>query len=94
MSKIIGHAWISGRTFIGVVIIHDEITNKSKARIAALNGLSGFNELADMEHVKDYGMHIVLKAGVVLIISEGEFHLPADQLPDDVKDIILTLKTP
>jgi hypothetical protein len=79
MSTIVAHAWLSGRETIGVVIVFDEIINRYKGCIASVTGV---NEEADLQWVKERGTHINLLPAIGIIAGHGHWY--AGEMPADV----------
>lgn len=79
MSEIVAHAWLSGRDTIGIVITKDEITGEYKGRIAPVTGV---NEQADLQWVKERGSYLKLNSAVAIIADHGEWY--AGEIPDDI----------
>jgi uncharacterized protein YfiM (DUF2279 family) len=68
MQELIGHAWLSGRDTIGVVIVKDDVTTKFSAFIGVVTGV---NQQTDLEWVMQRGSHIPLSAAIILVQSAG-----------------------
>lgn len=79
MSEIVAHAWLSGRETIGVVIVFDDIMQQYKGYIASVTGA---NEEADLQWVKERGTHIKLQPAIGIIAGHGEWY--AGEMPADV----------
>lgn len=88
-SKIIGHAWVSGLSTIGVIVTKDEVTGEYKGRMAPLTGMR--DELQDLGLVHMWGAQIPLICAVNFVTIMGRWYNgdkpPADIWKDEPKGV-------
>jgi hypothetical protein len=78
-SKIIGHAWVTGRSSIGVIVTHDPDNSREpyKARIGSVEGQA---EDSDLRALQEWGTRIPVRCALPLIDAMGRWYKPADNV--------------
>lgn len=69
-SQLIGHAWITGRDCIGVVLTFDLITQTFKGRIGVVDGNG---EQTDMLKVQSTGSYLAPHIAIPIVRTMGRF---------------------
>ena len=66
--QILGYAWFSAKSTIGIVLIKDETTEELKSYIASVQGDS---EIEDLVYTHEWGAKFPVKEAISIITKSG-----------------------